>query len=362
MGRGNVPETYLDVTDLTRPGLHSQREPPGLSSSHRGASGWRGRSGDRADNREPPLRLSLADRLGPVNQDKPGYLRHGAEGPPFHQRGRRDDFLSDRHQLFERRRPHLDFRDRDDRRGRGRGRGSFSPRDGYRGRGGPSPRKFQKWDHYREMPPRPSSQAEEFFRMHNMKAKKPATEPEKKPTTRKEKSPPKQPSPKETSNQDDDSDWDAGLEDKVVEVQNKEPQGDWEAVNADKVKADLKVVPRSEDEKLMDSLIQAQQAACMSSRLFIKALCEDEDDLEELEEDEEEDNDEEGHVGSIASDDDGMGLDLTAKEEVSNGREEKSYEYYVKMFQDNHQLRKLYEEKRNCGLFECLVCYAEGKM
>ena len=39
---------------------------------------------------------------------------------------------------------------------------------------------------------------------------------------------------------------------------------------------------------------------------------------------------------------DRLGLEVHAKEEILNSKEVKAYECFVKLFQENHQLRKLY--------------------
>lgn len=192
--------------------------------------------------------------------------------------------------------------------------------------------------------------------MHNMKAKSSNVEPVKKPRLSGEKEMTSVPSPKEESNQDHDSDWDAGLEDQPTLMQDTGAQSEWEDVNADSLRAEPK--PPTEVEMAMDVLLQAQDAACISSQLLLKDFSDDED-YTSAEDDEGDDI--EDAVGSPISGDDGLGLEVHAKEEVLNSKEEKAYECFVKLFQENHQLRKLYEEKQNCGHFECLVCNAEGK-
>lgn len=192
--------------------------------------------------------------------------------------------------------------------------------------------------------------------MHNMKAKSSNIEPVKKPRLSGEKEVASVPSPKEESNQDHDSDWDAGLEDQPTLMQDTGARSEWEDVNADSLKAELK--PLAEVENAMDVLLQAQDAACISSQLLLKDFSDDED-YTSAEDDEGDDI--EDAVGSPNSGDDGVDRDVQNKEEVLNSKEEKAYECFVKLFQENHQLRKLYEEKQNCGHFECLVCNAEGK-
>ena len=38
------------------------------------------------------------------------------------------------------------------------------------------------------------------------------------------------------------------------------------------------------------------------------------------------------------------------------GKEERSYDFFLKLFEENQELTKLYEEQCHVGKFECLVC------
>jgi hypothetical protein len=196
---------------------------------------------------------------------------------------------------------------------------------------------------------------------------------------------------KETGSAHEALNWDASSEenqDSVMKLDtglswaetSHHPQVNWEAINDDleannvsELQANQQGSPQNREEKELGLLLRAQQAASVCSRQFLKEMSEEDDDDDDGDDDlsdvYEEEEDDVSLGGSVASDDDGINhqhqpqmeenSDGDGKEEVKR-KEEKAYEYFVKMFQDNHELRKLYEEKRNCGEFECLVCVGEG--
>ncbi|KAJ7554785.1 hypothetical protein O6H91_05G008900 [Diphasiastrum complanatum] len=102
--------------------------------------------------------------------------------------------------------------------------------------------------------------------------------------------------------------------------------------------------------KELDIIQDVQMVACVASRKFFQSLQDDESsdesasDLEDL--------------------DDDMGYpftkDLQTKADNLKNREQQAYKFFAKLFEDDLGIRKFYEENRNHGAFDCLVCFGSG--
>ncbi|CAM6028150.1 unnamed protein product [Sphagnum balticum] len=376
----------------------SNRDSPGLSPRAQWPnSGWRPRTGGAGSMGEPPLSSAAANICRPLEQDRPAFFHYsGSSVPPFQPHpsslhAQQEGFPQDLHFSFAMQNPPAGLQGRDGQ------RISNLPQTGRSSRPpacGSSSRTIRNWPKDREFLQRQviPSHAEELFRLHNMKARMPSNELQRNKVPHCSR-PCRNLTLKETGSAHEALNWDASSEenqDSVMKLDtglswaetSHHPQVNWEAINDDleannvsELQANQQGSPQNREEKELGLLLRAQQAASVCSRQFLKEMSEEDDDDDDDGDDDdlsdvyEEEDDDVSLGGSVASDDDGINhqhqpqmeenSDGDGKEEVKS-KEEKAYEYFVKMFQDNHELRKLYEEKRNCGEFECLVCVGEG--
>ncbi len=383
MARGDI-----SIPKDIHSGPISNRDSPGLSPRAQWPnSGWRPRTGGAGSMGEPPLSSDAANICRPLEQDRPAFFHYsGSSVPPFQPRpsslhAQQEGFPQDLHFSFAMQNPPAGLQGRDGQ------RISNLPQTGRSSRPpacGSSSRNIRNWPKAREFLQRRviPSHAEELFRLHNMKAQMPSNELQRNKVPHCSR-PCRNLTLKETGSAHEALNWDASREenqDSVVQLDTGltwaetscHPQVNWEAINDDleannvsELQADQEGCPLNSEEKELGLQLRAQQAASVCSRQFLKEMSEEDDD----DDDDGDDDDDVSLGGSVASDDDGINhqhqpqmgenSDGDGKEEFKS-KEEKVYEYFVKMFQDNHELRKLYEEKRNCGEFECLVCVGEG--
>jgi len=390
MARGDI-----SIPKDIHSGPISNRDSPGLSPRAQWPnSGWRPRTCGAGSMGEPPLSSDAANICRPLEQDRPAFFHYsGSSVPPFQPRpsslhAQQEGFPQDLHFSFAMQNPPAGLQGRDGQ------RISNLPQPGRSSRPpacGSSSRNIRNWPKDREFLQRKviPSHAEELFRLHNMKAQMPSNELQRDKVPHCSR-PRRNLTLKETGSAHEALNWDASSEenqDSVMKLDtglswaetSHHPQVNWEAINDDleannvsELQADQQGSPQNREEKELGLLLRAQQAASVCSRQFLKEMSEEDDDDDgddDLSDGYEEEDDDVSLGGSVASDDDGINhqhqpqmeenSDGDGKEEFKS-KEEKAYEYFVKMFQDNHELRKLYEEKRNCGEFECLVCVGEG--
>lgn len=107
--------------------------------------------------------------------------------------------------------------------------------------------------------------------------------------------------------------------------------------------------PLTEGEQLHLANINLQHKAVRAFKDFLTRDGEDESS-EEDDEDEEE-----------VEEDEVMAIDAAS---VPSGgaikREDEAQKFFVKLFEEDQELRQFYERNCNCGVFECLVCAAVG--
>jgi hypothetical protein len=380
----------ISIPEDIHSGPISNRDSPGLSPRAQWPnSGWRPRTGGAGSMGEPPLSSDAANICRPLEQDRPAFSHYsGSSVLPFqpHRSSlheQQEGFPQDLHFSFAMQNPPAGLQGRDGQ------RISNLPQTGRSSRppaSGSSSRNSRNWPKDREFLQRRviPSHAEELFRLHNMKARMPSNELQRSKVPHCSR-PCHNLTLKETGSAHEALNWDASSEenqDSVMKLDtgvtwaetSHHPQVNWEAINDDleannvsELQANQQGSPQNREENELGLLLRAQQAASVCSRQFLKEMSEEDDD-DDLSDGYEEEDDDVSLGGSVASDDDGINHQHQPQMENSDGdgkeefksKEEKAYVYFVKMFQDNHELRKLYEEKRNCGEFECLVCVGEG--
>ncbi|KAH9294396.1 hypothetical protein KI387_040400, partial [Taxus chinensis] len=135
----------------------------------------------------------------------------------------------------------------------------------------------------------------------------------------------------------DDGNWNPAS---VWDTENPSSQPEWTSVLP---KSEAK--PLTDEEQIQFTHLRLQQKAARAFKEFLTNGREDESSSSESEDDVEEDDKD--------SDDGGAPSGALAKEA-------NAHEFFDKLFGEDEDLKRFYEQSCNCGAFECLVCAAIG--
>lgn len=110
--------------------------------------------------------------------------------------------------------------------------------------------------------------------------------------------------------------------------------------------------PFTAEEQLQFANINLQHRAVRAFKEFLTRGREGESSEEDDEDDEEEIEVEDEEGQSLA--------DPSVESGGAIGKEADAQKFFQKLFEEDQELRQLYEQNCNCGVFECLVCAAVG--
>lgn len=174
----------------------------------------------------------------------------------------------------------------------------------------------------------------------------------KKKPERKEKKQPQQPSAEETPEEPGKSQEPENDNKNWIAVSEWDTNNPGEIQNWNSPLSRTVAEPLTEEEQLRFANINLQHRAVRAFKEFLTRGREGESSEED-----DEDNEEEAEV----EDEEGQSLaDPSVESGGAIGKEADAQKFFLKLFEEDQELRQLYEQNCNCGVFECLVCAAVG--
>lgn len=193
----------------------------------------------------------------------------------------------------------------------------------------------------------------------NKKKNKQKTSKEKKKRERREKKQVQKPSEEETPEETGKPQDPGKLEETENANKNWTAASDWDTNNPAQ---STDCWEHSSNRKLAEPLTEGEQLHLANINLQHKAVRAFKDFLTRGREDESSEEDDEDEEEEVEEDEDEI-MAIDAASVPSGGaikKEADAQSFFVKLFEEDQELRQFYEQNRNCGFFECLVCAAVG--